>query len=138
MEDLQDRLIAELSFNGIGGIKEANEYLKNIFIPSFNKRFSVEAEQSQKAYRKNVFGNLDLIFCKKLKRKVCSGNVFSWDRVSWYIDEKVNYHGREINVNLHLDGSYSFDIMGRKVECRIYQKQDSRGRPRKTNIKMPA
>jgi len=115
----QDRLIAELAFQGITDIIEANWFLKEHFIPDYNLQFSVEAEDPESAYRKNVFGNLDLIFCKKIQRKVMSGNVFSWDNVTWVIDDVKSYSGREINVNLHLNGTYSFDLMGRKVHCKV-------------------
>jgi hypothetical protein len=115
----QDRLIAELAFQGITTIEEANAFLKDHFIPSYNLQFGVEAEDSESAYRKNVFGNLDLIFCKKIQRKVMNGNVFSWDNVTWVIDDEKSYSGREININTHLNGSYSFDIMGRKILCKV-------------------
>jgi hypothetical protein len=26
---------------------------------------------------------------------------------------------REININIHLNGTYSFDIMGRKIPCKV-------------------
>ena len=38
----QDRLVSELRLNNITTIEEANEYLTNIFIPSFNKRFAMD------------------------------------------------------------------------------------------------
>lgn len=116
----QDRLVAELEFNEITEIKEANRYLKEEFIPAYNLKFSVRAELEEKAYRRNVFGNLEIIFCKKIRRKVMSGNVFSWENVTWILDEKKCFYGREININIHLNGSYSFDIMGNKVQCRIH------------------
>lgn len=119
----QDRLIAELSFNEINDFDEANTYLKETFIPDYNLRFSVKAEFTEKSYRKNIFGDLDIIFCKKIRRKIMTGNAFSWENVTWVIDEKTCYSGREININIHLNGSYSFDIMGRKVVCKVFQKK---------------
>ncbi|MGH1469519.1 MAG: ISNCY family transposase [Bdellovibrionales bacterium] len=119
----QDRLIAELALYNIEDFDEANKYLKEVFIPTYNLKFSVKAECSDKSYRKNVFGDLDIIFCKKIRRKIMVGNVFSWDNITWIIDEKSCYYGREININVHLDGSYSFDIMGRKVVCRVSKKK---------------
>ena len=108
-------MIAELAFQGITDIVAANWFLQEHFIPAYNLQFSVEAEDQESAYRKNVFGNLDLIFCKKIQRKVMSGNVFSWDNVTWVIDDVRSYSEREIKVNMHLNGTYSFDLMGRKV-----------------------
>lgn len=119
----QDRLIAEMEFHDIQNIEEANDFLKNHFIPSHNLQFSVEAEERETAFRKNVFGNLDLIFCKKVQRKIMEGNVFSWENTTWVIDERKGYSGREININTHLNGSYSFDLMGRKVQCKVSQRK---------------
>lgn len=118
----QDRLVAELEFQGITEMHDANDFLKKHFIPEYNLQFSVPAQEPEKAYRKNVFGNLDLIFCKKVQRKVMVGNVFSWEGVTWIVDGNKDYYGREININTHLDGSYSFDIMGRKVHCKALRK----------------
>jgi hypothetical protein len=119
----QDRLIAELEIQGITEMDEANRFLKDHFIPAYNLQFSVVPEESVSVYRKNVFGNLDIIFCKKLQRKIMCGNVFSWENITWVIKETKSYAGREINVNIHLDGSYSFDIMGRKIHCGIAQRK---------------
>lgn len=115
----QDRLIAELGLHNISDIHEANRFLKEEFIPAYNLQFSVVAEEEKPAWRKNVFGNLDIIFCKKIQRKIMGGNVFSWENVTWAVDDKKSFSGREININIHLDGSYSFDIMGRKVQCKV-------------------
>ena len=115
----QDRLIAKLAIQGITTIEEANSFLKEHFVPSYNLQFGAEAEELNPAYRRNVFGNLDLIFCKKIQRKIMSGNIFSWENITWVIDDMKSYSGREININTHLDGSYSFDIMGRKIHCKV-------------------
>jgi len=119
----QDRLIAELKFHEINNLDEANTFLKEKFIPSYNARFSIKAEEPENAYRKNVFGNLDIIFCKKLRRKIMVGNVFSWDNVTWVLNDKKCFYGREVNINIHLDGSYSFDVMGRKVDCKVSKRK---------------
>ena len=104
-------------------IKEANRFLKNNFIPAYNLQFSVPAEEKTLAYRKNIFGDLDLIFCKKVQRKIMSGNVFSWENVTWVVDTAKDYSGREININTHLNGANSFDFMGRKINCKIVIKK---------------
>jgi hypothetical protein len=119
----QDRLIAELALHEITEILEANKFLKNVFIPNYNRQFSVPAEDERTVYRKNIFGDLDLIFCKKVKRKIMSGNVFSWENVTWVVDAVNSYSGREININTHINGETSFDIMGRKIKCKIVMKK---------------
>lgn len=114
---LQDRLIAELSFYNISTLGEANKFSKK-FIEKFNEQFEVQAEEEEKAYQRNVFGRLDLILCKKERRKVNIGNVFSYNSVTWLIDEKRCYRGREVDINTHVDGSQSFDIMGKEIQPR--------------------
>ena len=56
---LQDRLVAELEFWKIKEIPEANIFLKEAFIQDFNRRFAVEPQQVDKAWRKAPQG-LDL------------------------------------------------------------------------------
>lgn len=114
---LQDRLIAEMKLYDIQTIEEANEFLTD-FIVRFNTQFTVEPLEEELAYRPNVFGRLDLILCRKEHRKVNVGNIFSYENVTWLIDEKRCYRGREVNVNTHVDGRQSFDIMGKVVHPR--------------------
>jgi len=111
---LQDRLIAELGFYEVATIEEANSFLRD-YLPRFNEQFGVVSIDEEKAYRKNVFGRLDLIICKKERRKINVGNIFSYDSVTWMIDEKRCYRGREVNINTHVDGRQSFDIMGKEI-----------------------
>jgi transposase len=112
---LQDRLVSELSLRKIRTMDEANEYLQKHFIHLFNKQFSVEPENPTKAYMPNVFGDLDIILCKKEQRKVLSGNIFSLEGHHYQINDKMNLHHRLVNINTHLDGTRSFDIMGRSI-----------------------
>ncbi len=111
---LQDRLVSEMRLRGIWDFTGANEYLQE-FIPVFNAKFGVFAENPTKAYLPNVFGDLELIFCKKEQRKVVNGNCFSFENQPWLIAEKYDYNHRLVNINTHLDGSRSFDIMGKVV-----------------------
>lgn len=120
---LQDRLVSEMKLRGIWDFTGANEYLQE-FIPQFNKRFGVPALNPTKAYLPNVFGDLDLIFCRKEQRKVNNGNYFSYENKHWLIAENHNYNHRQVNINTHLDGSKSFDIMGKVIRVeRISRKR---------------
>lgn len=112
---LQDRLVSEMRLRGIWSFEGANEYLNTEFIPVFNAKFGVSAEDPTLAYLPNVFGDLDIILCRKEQRKVLNGNIFSYDGKIWVIEENFNYDHRLVNVNTHLDGSMSFDIMGKVI-----------------------
>jgi transposase InsO family protein len=49
---LQDRLIADMGLWEIKTFKEANAFLRDVFIADYNNRFAVEPQQIQKAWRK--------------------------------------------------------------------------------------
>jgi len=70
-QTLQDRLINELRLNNITTIDEANLYLKEEFIPKWNKKFSRSPKIENPAYRK-IPKEIDLsyILCIKEERTV--------------------------------------------------------------------
>jgi hypothetical protein len=121
---LQDRLVAEFKFYNVTTIEEANKYLQK-YIKEFNKMFGVEPEEQELAYRRNIFGDTNLIFCKKETRRIGVGNTFSWKAVQWVLNEKRCFRGRVININTHVDESQSFDIMGRKIEAKVFKVSSS-------------
>lgn len=71
---LQDRLVKELRLRNISTVKEANEYLLKIFIPSFNKRFGRMAEKEGDLHRKpsekELTDILPYILCRKEPRVI--------------------------------------------------------------------
>lgn len=46
----QDRLINELRLNNITTIEKANEYLTNVFVPKFNKKFALDYKKFESVY----------------------------------------------------------------------------------------
>lgn len=46
----QDRLVNELKLNGIITIEEANNYLINVFVPKFNKRFAMDYKKFKSVF----------------------------------------------------------------------------------------
>ncbi|MGI6329357.1 MAG: ISNCY family transposase [Bacilli bacterium] len=49
----QGRLINELKLNGIHTLEKANEYLINVFIPKYNKRFAMDYKKFPSAFEKS-------------------------------------------------------------------------------------
>ena len=47
----QDRLLKELKLHIISSIEEANEYLRDVFIPDFNRRFCRDPQEPKPAWR---------------------------------------------------------------------------------------
>ena len=81
----QDRLVAELRLAGACTLVEANQVLAD-FLPRFNQRFGVPADQLESAYRP-VDPELDLggVLCIKELRRVAKDNT-------------VQYHGRTLQL----------------------------------------
>jgi len=70
---LQDRLIKELRLQNISTIREANEFLKNAFLPKFNAKFMVEARGKANLHKKlneQEKNKLDSIFSRQYERIV--------------------------------------------------------------------
>ena len=118
-DTLQDRLIAEMRFYNIKTISQANRFLKENFIPRFNKGFSYPAREATKAYMEPN-ENLEEIFCIKENRKVSNGNTFSWNSQVYIVDEDRSYKFRTIHINSHYNGDITFDIMGKSIKVRAY------------------
>lgn len=123
---LQDRLIAELRLNNIKTIPQANLFLKEIFIPSFDRRFGVPARDPKTSYRPvHPTVNLENIFCRKEQRKVSGSHSFSWNGQVYVIAtaEPRDFRFRTININSHLDGHIDFDVRGLPVVATVYEPQ---------------
>ena len=73
---LQDRLAAELAFNGIHAIEEANKFLEAEFIKRYNCRFALKARQTAKAWRKPP-GELERKISFKYAATVANDNTVS-------------------------------------------------------------
>lgn len=50
-QTLQDRLVKELRLNSINSIEDGNRFLKEVFIPKFNTKFSVVAQKNGDVHR---------------------------------------------------------------------------------------
>lgn len=129
----QDRLIAELDFYKIKTIPSANKFLKEDFLPRYNEKFSIPPRELESMYENVNDKNLDLVFCKKVKRKIGGGHQFSFEGQAYIIDSERDYRYRSININKHIDGSTSYDIMGKIVKVKKYSPEK-----RKTEISLAA
>ncbi len=78
LETFQDRLVTELRLAGASNIDEASLVLRE-YLPRFNTRFSVAAEQPKPAYRP-VPEELSLTetICLKDTRKVARDNTVKY------------------------------------------------------------
>ena len=89
---LQDRLVSELRKEGITDMKTANEYLINVFVPDFNKRFSLEHTQFESVMEASLSEdviNRTLAICAP--RKFDNGSAISYKNKTY---QATDEHGK--------------------------------------------
>ena len=119
LETFQDRLVTELRLAGANDIAEASLVLRE-YLPRFNARFSVAAEQPEPAYRP-VPEELSLTdtICLKDTRKVARDNTvkYQW-RVLQLLPgaEQPSYAGLRLDVLERADGELMIRYQGQAVD----------------------
>jgi len=106
---LQDRLMAELRLAGITTLQEANAFLPS-FINRFNRRFSINPKESQKAWRE-VSKELDLDRIISFRYHSIIGNDNTARLGGLMIDippgpQRRSYAKEKMEVRQLLDGSW--------------------------------
>ena len=115
----QDRLVTELRLAGASTMDQANAVLQE-FLPRFNQRFSVAAEQPETAYRP-VPEDLSLTETVSIRhtRKVARDNTvkYRW-RVLQLLPgaERPSYAGLRIEVLERADGELMLRYQGEAVD----------------------
>lgn len=71
---LQDRLVKEMRLKGIRTVREANHFLTEAFIPSFNRKFGKEPRKAGDLHRKptehELTDILPYVFCRRKSRVI--------------------------------------------------------------------
>lgn len=115
----QDRLVTELRLADASTIDQANDVLGR-FLPRFNARFAVRAENSETAYR-IVAEDLSLTeaICLRHTRKVARDNTvkYQW-RVLQLLPgmERPSYAGLRVDVLERADGELMIRYQGEAVD----------------------
>ena len=119
LETFQDRLVTELRLADASTIDDAKDVLEK-FLPRFNPKFSVAAEQPETAYR-TVPADLSLTetICLKDTRKVARDNTvkYQW-RVLQLLPEaeRPSYAGLRVDVLERADGELMIRYHGEAVD----------------------
>ena len=99
---LQNRLPPELRLAGIATIEAANRYLKQEFVPDYNARFAVPAEEEGSAFIAYAGRPLDDILCVQESRQVGRDNCVTWNRLSLQIlPQRHRHHYVKASVRVH-------------------------------------
>ena len=91
---LQDRLVKELRLAKISTIDEANKFIRNIFIPKYNKQFWVKAKKLWNVHivlTEEQIKNLDWIFAREVLRSLWNDYVIQYKNKFYQIEQSEAY-----------------------------------------------
>ena len=80
-QTIQGRLPQELRLHRITSYAQGHRYLKEVFVPDFNRRFTVTPAQSESAFTPLAGIDLDLLLSAKHERLVHNDNTVTFKRV---------------------------------------------------------
>jgi hypothetical protein len=113
---IQNRLPQELRLAGIKDYEQADIYLKKIFIPKFNRLFTVKPAQSESAFVPLVGLDLKLLLSIQGQRTVRNDNTVTYKNVILQIpenDHRPHYVRCPVIVHEFLSGTLGVSYQGR-------------------------
>jgi transposase len=107
---LQDRLTKELALAGIVTIAAADAFIRDVFIPDYNRRFARKPEQEGSAFVAITGVDLREILCVQEERKVGNDNCVSFKRMKLQIPEsplRPHFVKANVKVRQYHDGTHA-------------------------------
>jgi len=99
---LQGRLPQELRLRGITDLAEANRFLREEYLPEYNARFSIPAEEKGTAFVPWIGPDLADILCTQEERKVNNDNTVRYKGLSLQIPaDKHRQHYVKVQVKVY-------------------------------------
>ena len=129
----KDRLIAELRYENIVDIDEANRYLNEIFIPKMNKKFSYAINEKTSLMRENTYTEeeLKLIISERKEKIIDNASSISYNK-KYYIPvdletgEVTNFRrGTKCILIIDYDGKYVGEIDNKYYHMIELESRDS-------------
>ena len=129
----KDRLIAELRYEGITDIDEANKYLNEVFIPKMNERFSYAIDKKTSLMRENTYTEeeLKLIVSERKDKIIDNASCISYNK-KYYIPidldtgEVTNFQkGTKCILIIDYDGEYFAEIENKYYKMLKLENRDS-------------
>jgi hypothetical protein len=106
----QGRLPQELRLRQLGTLEAANRFLREDYIPEFNRRFQVAPGQRGHAFVPSRHRDLERIFSLQFERSVNRDNTVSFQNLSLQIERvrwRATLAGCQVVVHQHLNGTLS-------------------------------
>jgi transposase len=107
---LQDRLVKELALAGMTTTTAADAFIRDIFIPDYNTRFAVKAEQEGSAFVAIPGVDLGESLCVQEERQVGNDNCVSFNRLKLQIPAsplRAHFVKARVKVRRYHDGTYA-------------------------------
>ncbi len=114
----QERLPKELKLLNIKTMEAANKYLKETYMPAFNKEFCVPAREPGSAFVKWAGNELKEILCMQYERRVSNSNCVEFEGLKLQIPAdqyRCHYVKVKVKVHKYLNGELSIFHGPRKL-----------------------
>lgn len=99
---LQERLPKELALAGMTDMAAANRFLRDAFLPAFNRRFTVTAEESGTACVPWIGTGLADLLCVQEERVVAKDNTVHYQGQRLQIpQDRYRFHYVKVTVRVH-------------------------------------
>lgn len=129
----KNRLIAELRYEGITTIDEANDYLNNVFIPNMNKKFSYVIDEKTSLMKQNDYTleELKLIISERKDKVIDNASCIS-NNYKYYIpinpetgEVTCFFKGTKCTLIINYDGDYWCEIENNYYQLLELENRDS-------------
>ena len=99
---LQERLPKELALAGMTDMAAANRFLQEVFLPAFNRRFTVTAEESGTAWVPWIGTELADLLCVQEERVLAKDNTVHYQGQRLQIpQDRYRFHYVKVTVRVH-------------------------------------
>src|SRR5215831_18353655 len=113
---IQGRLPQELRVNRITDYQTANRYLQEVFIPDFNRRFTVKPAQPESAFVRLPGVELELMLSARHERVVRNDNTVSFHNLTLQLPpsrQRIHFVRCPVTVHQFSDGRLGISYQGR-------------------------
>lgn len=112
--------------NNINNIEDANKYLREVYLPAHNRKFSIPDVSSSYV---PVIGDLDKEFYMSIKRVIKNDHTFRNENVVYDIlRNKKNYAGKEVEIRSYPDGKVLYFVDDIEISLKeVEEKQANAG-----------
>jgi len=104
----QSRLVKELAAAGIIEMAEANQYIREVYLPALNAEFKEPAAEKGSCFVPLTIGRIEDILCEQHERTVGRDNCVSFEGLALQIPQdqyRCNYIKAKVRVHRYPDNS---------------------------------